>query len=160
MDKELFLEFQNTFPEYKSIDWRILKDKALAINQLLISYIIKKRNGIELPASLGQIFIGTCDKNKSENCDYNTSGKIGKHVENRNYETDGYLAKLFYTNYDSKYNFKYKFTWGFKGCREFKQKISHSYPPNWEFYIKVDPYRKISRMFREAKATFKKFIDV
>jgi hypothetical protein len=69
-------------------------------------------------------------------------------IQHRNWESDNYLAKLFYTNYyDSKYGFKFHEIWAFKGCREFTKEIGKAYPENWKKYIQVDHTLKISKLY-------------
>ena len=86
--------------------------------------VIENRDGVELPDSLGYIFIGTCPAAKSVNIDYALSKKYGKVLQNKNWETDGKIAKIFYTNYSTKYRFKNRELWQFTAVRQFKKAVA------------------------------------
>lgn len=113
--------------------------------------IIEERDGIQLPEQLGYIFVGTCPKKKTENTDYDKSSLYGVKIQNRNFESDGYIAKIFYTNFETKYRFKNHELWGFVGVRDFKRSVAKNYPKKWKQYVQVDNQIKVSRLFRKEK---------
>ena len=57
--------------------------------------MIDKRDGVQLPETIGWLFIGTCEQSKKKNIDFAKSVKYGMIVSNKNWETDGKLAKIF-----------------------------------------------------------------
>jgi len=132
----------------------LIKDKSLAkkiiieINRSIADAIIDFRDGIELPEQLGYMFLGTCQPKIRKNVDFKITDSYLKVIQHRNWESDNYLAKIFYTNYGTKYKFKFHELWGFKGCREFTRKVGRTYPENWKKYIQVDHSLKVSRLYR------------
>lgn len=116
--------------------------------------VIEERNGVQLPEQLGYIFIGSCPRKKS-NVDFKKSEHYGTVLQNQNWESDDYLAKIFYTNFETKYRFKNHDLWGFKGLRDFTRAVGQAYPKEWKKYLQVDNKMKISRLFRQEK--FKQF---
>ena len=60
-----------------------------------------------------------------------------KLYKNRNWETDGNIGKIFYTNWSAKYKFKNREFWKFEAVRDFKRSIAKEYPENWTKYIKM-----------------------
>ena len=61
------------------------------------------------------------------------------------------MAKIFYTNYITKYNFANKQLWTFKGVREFTNAVSKTYAEEWPKYIVVEDYQKVSALFKSYK---------
>lgn len=47
-----------------------------------------------------------------------------------NLDTDGKLAKIFYTNLSTKYRFKNRELWQFKAVRQFKRTVAEVYLSN------------------------------
>ena len=72
-------------------------------------------------------------------------------IEHRNWESDRFLAKIFYTNYEAKYRFKFSGLWAFAAGRNFKREVGRVYPTCWKRYIQVDHTLKVSRLFRKEK---------
>ena len=89
------------------------------------------------------MFIGTCQPSKKKNIDFAKSKKYGVKVSNKNWDSDGKLAKIFFTNSALKHKFKNREFWAFTGCREFKRSVAKTYPENWNNYIVVDPKQKL-----------------
>jgi hypothetical protein len=118
------------------------------MNRAIADTVINTRDGIELPNQLGCMFLGTCQPKIRKNVDFKTTDNYLKVIQHRNWESDNYLAKIFYTNYSSKYKFKFHELWGFKGCREFTRKVGAEYPKNWKMYIQVDHSLHVSRLYR------------
>lgn len=149
------VEFYNKFieenPKYNTLTLNKFKDVIKTFNGLIWEGAIRERDGIQLPEQLGYIFIGSCPKKKGENTDYSKSSYYGVKIQNQNWESDQYIAKIFYTNFETKYRFKNHDLWGFKGVRDFKRSVAKTYPVEWKKYIQVDNLLKISRLFRIEK---------
>ena len=128
-----------------------IKNILVATNKMIAQSIIDFRDGIELPEQLGYMFLGTCQPKIRKNVDFKTTKDYLKVIQHRNWESDNYLAKIFYTNYETKYKFKFNDMWGFKACREFTAEVGRTYPENWKKYIQVDHTLKISRLYRKSK---------
>jgi hypothetical protein len=75
-------------------------------NQILYETVIETRDGVQLPEQIGWLFIGTCPTSKKRNINYVKSNKYGVEITNNNWETDGKLAKIFFTNYAPKHKIK------------------------------------------------------
>ena len=149
------VDFYNRFiqenPKYSSLSINQFKDVIKTFNGLIWKGVIDERNGIQLPEQLGYIFIGSCPKKIKENTDYNKSNYYGVKLQNQNWESDQYIAKIFYTNFETKYRFKNHELWGFKGLRDFTRTVAKTYPVEWKKYIQVDNLLKVSRLFRIEK---------
>lgn len=149
LNKEFCTEFRERYPEYSSLSDKAIKDKVKFINQIIADAITTERDGVELPQKLGYIFIGSCPAKKSSNIDYASSRKLGVNVQFQNWNTDNNVSKIFYTNTESRYHFKFCHLWAFKGSRELRKAVSEAFKENWMNYVRVDNYKLISRLFRK-----------
>lgn len=136
---------------HSQIDVKTFKSVIEGFNKKMLQAVLDNRDGVELPESLGYVFIGSCKTPKKENIDYKKSTELGQIVYKRNLGSDGYLAKIFYTNYTTKYNFANKQLWSFKGVREFTNAVSKVYSEEWPKYIVVEDYQKVSALFKSYK---------
>lgn len=146
---KLFRKFIKKYPEYKNkITERefmiILKEHGMLLSEL----VRDTRDGVELPQRLGHVFIGTCHPPYRKNVAYKVSAEYARLLENRNFESDSYVAKIFYSNYGTRFNFRNGELWEFKGHRKFTRMIAHHYPKNWNKYIFIDRTRKLSMIYR------------
>jgi hypothetical protein len=131
-------------------DTKTIKKILVTCNELIANCVVDTRDGIELPEQLGYMFLGTCQPKVRKNVDFKTTEHYLKVIQHRNWESDNYLAKIFYSNYETKYKFKFNDLWAFKGCREFTKKVGIEYPKNWKKYIQVDHTLKIASLYRSA----------
>ena len=120
--------------------------------------VIDVRDGIQLPEQIGWLFIGTCQSPKKENIDFAKSNKYGVAVSNKNWETDGKLAKIFFTSYALKHKMKNREFWKFIACREFKRSVAKTYPENWNMYAVAEPSKKFKLDYQNI--AYKNFIEV
>ena len=152
------LDFYNKFiednPKHASLTMEQFKNIIKTFNGKIWKNVIDYRDGVELPEQLGYLFIGSCPRKKS-NVDFKKSEHYGVVLQNQNWESDQYIAKIFYTNFETKYRFKHHDIWGFKGLRDFTRGVGQTYPKDWKKYLVVDNLVKISRIFRKEK--FKDF---
>lgn len=111
--------------------------------------LVEVRDGVELPEQLGFLFIGSTPATKNGNIDYKKSIELGKEVRHKNWETDELTGKIFYTNYGTKYRFKFREAWRFSPVRQFKRYVAALYPIHFMNYVKVDSRLKVSQMFRK-----------
>jgi hypothetical protein len=153
-NKDFISSFKTAFPKYKDVPDDVLKNIITAFNGKIWKTVVELRDGVELPEQLGYIFIGSCPRKKS-NVDFKKSEHYGTVLQNQNWESDQFVAKIFYTNYETKYRFKNHDLWGFKGLRDFTRMVGQTYPTEWKKYLQVDNKVKISRLFRIEK--FKQF---
>jgi hypothetical protein len=145
---DFFKRFREKHPRFKDIPDKELKSIIKKFNELFVETVIDTRDGVRLPEELGNIFIGTCQTSKKTNIDFGKSIKYGYTVSNNNWDTDGKLGKIFYTNDATKYKFINRECWAFVGCRNFKRNLAKVYPETWMNYIRVDPMKKIRKMFQ------------
>jgi len=143
--------FRKKFPKYASATNSEIRNVVREYNTQLWNGVIEYRDGVELPQGLGNMFIGTCNKPKIRyNSNFGESIKNNVLTRIKNYESDGYLAKIFYTNYASKYLFAFREFWEFKGYKDFTNGVSKSYPENWKKYIMIENGRLISKLYKKA----------
>jgi len=142
-------DFKEKYPIYADIDNDKLKKIVKCFNGKIWDSVIKNRNGVELPDSLGYLFIGTCPSPKNVNTDYSVSKKYGKVIQNKNWETNGNIAKIFYTNYSTKYRFRNRELWQFKAIRQFKRAVAKIYPKEWRKYIVMGNKKRVADMYKK-----------
>jgi len=152
---DFYNKFITDHPKYSSLTNAQFKEIITVFNGLIWNGVLEERDGIQLPEQLGYIFVGSCPKKKGDNTNYSKSSYYGVKLQNQNWESDQYTAKIFYTNYETKYRFKNHDLWGFAGVRDFKRSVAKTYPVEWKKYVLVDNKIKISRLFRLEK--FKHF---
>jgi hypothetical protein len=151
LNRETFDAFFKKHPEYSSYNMEDVKKIINTFNEMIYKGIIEERDGIELPENLGNVFIGSCKAPKKQNTDFYKSKVYGTRVINRNLASDGYLAKIFYTNYQNRYKFRNAGLWKLKGCRDFTRLVSSTYKEDWPKYIVIEEYVKISSMLKKHK---------
>ncbi len=143
LSKEFFNLFKKKYPKYREIDNKDLRKIIKKFNQVVFQTVIENRDGVQLPEQIGWLFIGTCQQSKKENVDYAKSLKYGVRVTNKNWDSDGKLAKIFFSNHALKHKIKNREFWSFIACREFKRSVAKSYPENWQMYVEVSPEIKL-----------------
>tara|TARA_B100001287_G_C22675082_1_gene527229 strand:+ start:590 stop:1171 length:582 start_codon:yes stop_codon:yes gene_type:complete len=151
LNKEFFEKFKIKHPKYKNLDDSKLRTIIKSFNEMISDKVIDYRDGIELPQQLGWLFIGTCQTSKKDNIDFGKSREHGVQVTNKNWETDGKLAKIFYSNHAPKHKFRNREFWGFVACRKFKRNVSKTYPENWNKYLVVDPLKKLKLSYAKTR---------
>lgn len=148
---ECYGKFIKENPKHAHITSEQFKEVIKIFNGKIWETVIKDRDGIELPEQLGYIFIGSCPRKVYDNTDYKKSEELGLKVQNQNWESDQFVAKIFYTNYETKYRFRHHELWGFTGLRNFKRAVAKAYPKDWKKYVQIDNLTKVSKLFRKEK---------
>jgi len=152
LNKPFRESFRKKFPKYANVSDKEINSIIREFNKQLWNGVIEFRDGIELPQGLGNVFIGTCNSPKIKyNSDFATSIKRNVLTRLKNYESDSYLAKIFYTNYATKYRFAFRELWEFKGDRDFTRSVSKEYKKNWKKYIVVENNLLISKLYKKAR---------
>lgn len=154
-NNQVYEQFITDHPKFKGLTVSQFKEVIKTFNGKIWETVIANRDGVELPEQLGYIFIGTCPRKHGDNPDRVKSIQYGVKVQNQNWESDQYVAKIFYTNFETKYRFKHHEMWGFSGVRDFKRTVAKTYPQEWKKYVQVDNLVKVSLLFRKQK--FKDF---
>jgi len=157
LNSAFYKRFIKAYPKYKDITPDQVKAIIKAYNGKIWQTVIDNREGIQLPEQLGYIFLGSAPKKIGDNIDYKKSIEVGYKVQNKNWESDEYLAKIFYTNYESKYRFRFHELWSFTALRDFKRSVAKIYPHQWKNYIVIDNNQKISKLFR--KQVYKSIVE-
>lgn len=149
LNKNILNEFKEKYPKYSGIHNDKLKKIIKLYNKNLWKGVIENRDGVELPDSLGYLFIGTCSPAKyKNNIDYARSNEQGKTLHNNNWDTDGNIGKIFYTNASVKYKFKNRELWKFEACREFKRSVAKEYPKDWTKYAVIQNKYQIAHLYQ------------
>lgn len=143
-------QFLKDNPKHSNISVTQFKEIIKMFNGKIWNTVVDYRDGVELPEQLGYLFIGSCPRKKS-NVDFKKSEHYGVVLQNQNWESDQYVAKIFYTNFETKYRFRNHDLWGFKGVRDFTRMVGQTYPKEWKKYLLVDNFTKISKIFRMNK---------
>ena len=143
-------QFLKDNPKHSDLSASQFKEIIKVFNGKIWETVIDYRDGVELPEQLGYLFIGSCPRKRS-NVDFKKSEHYGVVLQNQNWESDQYVAKIFYTNFETKYRFRNHDLWGFKGVRDFTRMVGQTYPKEWKKYLVVDNFIKISKIFRMNK---------
>ena len=151
LNADFYKEFKDKYPQYKDLDNKILKEIIVTYNGLIWENVINEREGVEFPESLGYVFIGSCTSQTRFGADHNKSVQTGVKVKNLNWDTDGKLCKIVYTNYSFKYTFRFRDLWSFTAVRQFKRSVSHAYKEQWQKYIVLYDLIKVSQVFKEGE---------
>jgi hypothetical protein len=150
LNKEFFENFKKKYPKYKQYSESTLREIIKSFNKTVYETVIDKRDGVQLPETIGWLFIGTCQQSKKRNIDFAKSHKYGVTVTNNNFETDGKLAKIFFTSYAPKHKMKNREFWSFVACRDFKRSVAKAYPENWNIYVVVDATTKLRLIYHKT----------
>lgn len=145
---EFIIKFKEKYPQYAQYDSELLIKAIKKHNQSIWRAVIDNREGVALQSEIGNIFIGmTPAQTKRKNICYDKSVKLGIPVYHKNYETDGKVAKIFYSNYGSQYKLENRQLWWFTGVRQFKRTIAAECAKNWRKYVSIDSSYKVWDLF-------------
>ena len=144
-------EFVEKYPQYKDLSIEQAHQILRIFHGKLWDHALKNRDGIELPEGLGFVFLGTCFPAKKYNADYGNFIKNNIRSRHKNFESDNYLAKIFYTNFANKYKFKNRELWSFTAIRDFKRGVAPIYRENWKIYVQVENGKNISKYMKKIK---------
>jgi len=162
LDRKSIREIKKEVPEIKNVSDDDIRRIVQGFNKHICKTVIDYRDGVELPEQIGHLFIGSCRPMKS-NVDFKSSTTYLKKIQHRNWESDAYVAKIFYTvsrmfyadHKWNKYNFRNHELWGFNGSREFTRTVGAVYPTYWKRYVEVDPTKKIIHVYKTNTAAIR-----
>jgi hypothetical protein len=140
----------------RSMSLEQIKSILMEYNKEIVDTVINKRDGVEIPMQIGHMFVGTCPMTKRKNVNFKMSQEYMQTIQHRNWESDNYLAKIFFTTFGNKFRYKNNELWGFEPHRDFKRTLSKVYPVKWKQYVEVDPQLKISNIYRTKLYNIKK----
>lgn len=151
LNDKTYKKFIENHPDLKSITLEKFKEIVLTFNKNICKEVIENRDGVELPQGLGTMFLGSCQPpvKKKSNIDFGRSILAGQKVMHRNFATDGFISKIFYTSLTG-YRFKHKEVWEFRAGREFSRTASAAYKDNFKKYIQVENTLKISDLYKKG----------
>ena len=149
VDDEFVKELNKKHPEMTKYSKKDITKVIATFNGLLWKGALEFRDGVELPESLGYIFIGACPRVFKENIDYGKSIKYGVKVTHKNWDTDGHLGKIFFSNYYAKYKLRERSIWGFTATRDFKRTTTRVFKEDWKKYVVVDKTITISKLYKK-----------
>jgi hypothetical protein len=145
------------FKKYKKSDIIGLIRKFNA--EKVVDEVVNTREGVDLYQGIGRLFIGSCQVSKKDNIDYGKSIKYGMLVRHKNWETDGQLGKIFYTNVNVKYRIEDSTLWIFKPARLFKRLVAKVFPENWKMYVDIDGKNYVSDLHKSKSYKSKKDVS-
>lgn len=151
LNKEFFKLLKEAHPHLQKYSEPEIRKIIKVSNEFIAGKMVELRDGIEFPELLGNSLIGTCKKKKGDNPNYKLSAELSKKIQQRNWESDGYLAKILYTNHEIKYKFKFHTLWTFKACRALTKATSVAYIKDWKKYIHLDSTMHITKLYRKQK---------
>ena len=154
--QKFLTDFANSHPEHPPLSVRDVNNIIKAFNAKVVDTVINTRDGFELPKQLGYIFMARCLPKLKSNVDYKTSEAHEKVVQHKNWNSDDFLCKVFYTNHASKFSFLDHKLWSALPAREFSRAASDAFKTNWVNCIQVDHTLKIAKLYR--KRSFKQYI--
>lgn len=131
-------------PKYKHLTLEQIRSIVYGFSTFLTEKTVDHREGVELPEGLGTVLITSFKTNKRL-IDKATSEKLGVKVYHNNLVTDGFMAKIFYSNDRMRYRLPNREMWGLKGVREFRELASKSFKDDWKKYIQLEIRKRESR---------------
>jgi hypothetical protein len=151
LSKELWKDFTQKNPEYKGLTWKTYKSIILESNKEIYKSVLSNRDGFEFPKLLGFLFIATCKKPKRRAVDFKKSLELGVIIYHKNWDTDGKIPKIFYTNYGTKYKMENRELWQFTPTREFRNAVSAIYKDMYNRFIEISGITKVWKFFKKDK---------
>lgn len=148
-DDDFMKTLAQKHPELAKYSKANLNTVVSAFNEELWKGALEHRDGIELPESLGYLFIGACPRVFKENIDYGKSIKYGVKVTHKNWETDGHVGKIFFSNYYAKYKLKDRSIWGFTATRDFKRTTTKVFKEDWKKYVIINGMLSIAALYKK-----------
>lgn len=146
VNKEFLADVRRKHSKLNDISDKDIASIIKAFNEAVCNEIIETRDGIELPESLGYLIIVACQPKNTEMVDYAKSKKYGVKVLHKNWDTDGRLGKIVYSNASTKYKVKDREIWGFSPSREFSRNVSQVFRKNWMNYIEITSDEWVSKL--------------
>jgi len=161
LTQEIFEKFKKSHPQHAAITFDNFRKIVRTCSRNMWETAIKERDGISLPIG-GTIFIGSVKIWKKNNYDIKASIAANAPIKHRNYNTDGYTAKILYSPHLARVSGRDKSIWSFRGHRDFKRSVAKEYPKDWKKYIVptslykvVEEYHKHRRKNHIKETTIK-----
>lgn len=141
---EFIKKFKKEHPEISlsNKEIRLIMD---TFHQLCKDVICETRDGLELPEQLGLLILTRMKLPHSKLMDERKAA-----IYKKKFPIPGYLCKIVYTNYSTKYKFKNAQLWGLEPGRPFKKQASENFTKNHTLYQISDNHNRINKMYYKA----------
>jgi len=136
LNRDFYKEFLQDNPQYSDISYEKFSEIIAHGLTKAWNVTLTERDGIELPIG-GSIFVASTKIKVKNNYDIQASIKANAPIKHRNYDTDGHVAKIYYSPHLAKIFGRDRSMWSFKGNRLYKRALSKAYPKNWKKYRMV-----------------------
>lgn len=134
-NKDGYKRFKEKNPG-KNITQKQYKDIITAFNLKVAHYVAHTRDGVELPYNLGFLWGAACGRAKVKKVmDSPNSVRLNQFIRENNQQTDGNLGKVIYTNYGTKYHYKFREYWRFKTSRYLSRLFSKEFRDNYLMFV-------------------------
>ena len=155
LNKEMFKKFKKLYPHI-NIDWKTFKKIIIRGNEIFREGFLNNREGVVLPQGFGKLFIGAYEKSPHKNYyDWKVLHEKNVAVPQRNYESDRYFCKLFYTSFGNNYKYPFKRYWYFNPSSQTSKLVSVTFSKNWNMFIKVPKLQKLKDFEKDLYRTIK-----
>lgn len=150
LNKALYDNFLKIHPQHQNVTYDQFSKVIKNCSNKMWRIAIDERDGIEL-LSGGSIFVGNTKIIVKNNYDIIASIKANAPIRHRNYDTDGYVAKIYYSPHLAKIAGRDRSMWSFKGHRDFKRTLSKEYAKDWKKYRMVEGLYAVAKEYNRAK---------
>ena len=158
--KNFITAFKNKYPQYSDISDDQIKDIITGYNEQCQKTVTETRGGMYLPSNIGLTYIGAFKTKHLTNINYGQSLKYGKTIKNLNFETDGYMGRIIFSSYASKYKFAFRDMWSFTATRTFKEKCSVNFRQNYQMFRVTTNKIKLEELKQKIKKEDRKKVYV
>lgn len=132
VSRERFKEYQTKYPK-TTLTYKQFSAYLLEHIDLVRETIITTRYGVKFPYSLGFMFLGAYRPSVASQ-NYNATTKYGMKIKDMNFQTDGLLAKIYFSNYTKRFNIENRKAWYFRGARKLTRGASKQFRTNHTLY--------------------------
>jgi len=163
IDNSFINEFILQHPEYKDVSnlntlrsYKLLLKKC---NQAIFRHCIDNRDGVDLPQAMGVLFVGSKTSVYSP-VDYGLTNKLGYEVRITNMDTNGLIAKIYYSRHSRDYNLSMTTLWNFKPTRGFQLEVSKAFKEKYNEYRRIENKEELRILFEQRKKKAKKVMSL
>jgi hypothetical protein len=148
INRDLYERFVLAFPQY-NIDWKTFKVLLAQSNRIIRDFFLTTREGVSFPERAGRIFIGAYERGDSKPYyDWRILQKDKLAYSHRNWESDKYCCKIFYTSFGEQYELSNKRYWYFTASDKLKKLTSDEFIKNWNYFVKIPKFQRMSNIDR------------
>lgn len=142
---EFLYKFRKKFSMHSELTLPDIRKVVERFNRVLWNTVIEERDGVDLPDFLGRIFISSYKMpHKNNIINYGESIKQGVPIKVQNLDTNGYMMKIYYNNWQSCYRFQHRNLWWFQPHRDFNRTASAEFKRDYIKYAEMDNRKVIN----------------